>query len=61
MPVLQELHGDRDGLGIYLFLPLRSLRPPPLFRPWSHNKTVIVETAKIEPKTQKNRLFRRFF
>jgi len=33
----------------------------PLFCPWDRRKTAISKTSKIKPKTQKNRLFRRFF
>lgn len=35
--------------------------PPPLFRPLNHHKTAISKTTKTKLKTQKNRLFRRFF
>ena len=51
----------RDGLGIWRFRRLSSFVCPPHFRPWNRRKTAIVQTAKTEQKTQKNRLFRRFF
>ena len=51
----------RDGLGIGRFRRLSSFVCPPHFRPRNRFKTAIIQTAKTELKTQKNRLFRRFF
>ena len=51
----------RDGLGIWRFRRLRSLRSQPLSRSLNRRKTAITKTTKAELKTQKNRLNRRFF
>ena len=51
----------RDGLGIWLFRQPSSLMCLPLFWPLNHHETANSKTAKIEQKTQKNRINRRLF
>ena len=51
----------RDGLGIWQFQPRFSFMFLPPLCAWNHHWAAVIQTAKTEQKTQKNRRFRRFF